>query len=134
MSRQWFYSCEAWKPGGSGETWEVGVTEGKFRRIQENGHTTKLCRLALVKDVVSDPIAIVKGWGRPETDDCYTYIGQPGRDLQDITIERPPPKGMEFVVFVQADGTIDDWTWRPKTGENPDLPDGIDGDVIWLRT
>jgi hypothetical protein len=41
---------------------------------------------------------------------------------------------MLFLVFVLPDGTIDHWTWREQSKEDPGLPEGFaEGTVSWRR-
>ena len=128
---RWFYSSMARKPNNPDERWEVGVLEEKFRFLQRRGHQVKLCRLEMVKAVLDDTLAIIEGWSRPDSDDCFVYVGKPEFDRREIDIEVPPPPGMLFLVFVLAGGTIDEWGWRQQSESDPNIPDGVEGRVIW---
>lgn len=78
-----------------------------------------------------DLVAIVRGWARPQTDRHYVYIGTPKYDRQSATIEKPAPPDCYFLVFVQDDGTVSDWTWRKKDTEDPLMPEGVSGEMLW---
>jgi len=41
---------------------------------------------------------------------------------------------MIFLVFVLPDGTIDDWNWRKVDANHPDLPEGVNGRLVWQQT
>jgi hypothetical protein len=128
---RWFHSFVAQHYDDENNTWEIGITETKFRRLQKNGDIVKLVRLALVEEVVSGPIRIVRGWERPDTEQCLVYVGKPDRDFHGPRIEKPPPPNMLFVVFVLPDGTIDYWNWRPTAADDPFMPEGIGGVTLW---
>jgi hypothetical protein len=131
---RWRYTFSARMPQNPAETWQVGVDQGKVDLIRAKGHEQKYCRLTLVEATLADTRLIVRGWCRPGKDDCFIYVGRPSRDFRSASIEVPPPPRMVFLVFVLADGTIDDWAWRPQSGEDADLPEGIKGeDVIWRQ-
>jgi hypothetical protein len=93
-----------------------------------------MARLLLVAEVLLTPDAIVSGWGRPDRDDCFVYVGRPSRDYRRISIETTPPPNQLFLVFVLPDGTIDDWNWRIADAADPSKPEGMKGHVIWPTT
>ena len=126
---RWFYSFDACYHDGS--SWEIGISQKKFRLLQQKGDIVKLSRLALVESVVESPLRIVQGWGRPNTDNCFAYVGKPSADYRKPGIETPPPKNCLFVVFVLHDGMIDYWGWRPTSSDDSEMPDGIGGKVLW---
>lgn len=127
---KWIHTFQALSPTGDAP-WPVGVTETKFRRLRENSHLVKLGRLALVAEVLENPTIIVEGWNRPDTGDCLVYVGKPDKDYRSAAIELPAPQGMLFAVFVLRDGTVDDWNWRPVSSNDPELPDGVTGVIVW---
>jgi hypothetical protein len=129
---RWKFSCEARDPKQpTTSTWEVGILERKYLLIRDKGHEVRLARMLLAAEVVQDPISIYAGWSRPGRESCIVYVGKPTRDYQSITIQRPAPPGMLFLVFVMEDGSIDDWTWREATAGDPDVPNGVAGTLIW---
>lgn len=131
MSR-WYIKCKAKDPADllSG-IWQVGVTQRKFDMLRTYGHEVKLARLALVEQVLLQPHLLIRGWSRPDKDDCFAYVGLPDKDFKSLTIETGPPPSCFFIAFVLADGTIDDWTWRPCDESDPKRPSGFNGEVIW---
>ncbi len=130
MSR-WRYSFQAINPRDQSEQWEVGVPEWLFRKLQQSGDGKNIMRLALVHDVLSGgTIRIHKGWSRPGKDDCFVYEGRPERDYKNAAIETPPPPNMVFLVFVLPCGSIDEWTWRPLTEDDDQLPEGMSGTIL----
>lgn len=136
MVSRWRIEFDARSPIGSeGDTWKVGIAPAQLDALQTNNHTVKQMRIMLVEGVLSDPDAIFAGWSRPDTGDCYVYAGKPDRDYRGMGIETPPPRGMMFLVFVLRDGTIDDWNWRKVQADNPDLPEGLEGNKkLWPQT
>lgn len=115
-------------------TWKVGIAPALLDALRTNSHTVKQMRIMLVEEVLADPSAIFEGWSRPDTDDCFVYVGRPDRDFRGRGIETPPPVGMLFLVFIFSDGTIDDWNWRKARGDDSDLPEGVNGRKLWPRT
>jgi hypothetical protein len=133
MSR-WFYSWEARLPSKPDEeTWSVGIHREKFQLLYSQNDTISLARLVCVGQTLEDTRVIVEGWSRPGKDDCFVYIGRPTRDYRRPTIETPAPPGMLFVVFVLPDGTIDYWRWRQQSEADPEVPQGIEGKILWRR-
>ena len=131
MSR-WKYKLETKLPENPNkDVWNVGVHEQKINLLLKNGHMVRLCRLDIVKEVLSDPLAIYGGWSRPDKEDCFVYVGKPAHDRRGESIELPPPPGMLFVVFILPDGTIDYWNWRPQSESDPNVPQGVKGEKIW---
>jgi len=132
MSR-WKYELTTKLPESPNkEVWNVGVHEQKINLLLKNGHKVRLCRLDIVKEVLSDPLAIYGGWARPDKEDCFVYVGKPAHDRRGPTIETPPPPKMLFVVFILPDGTIDDWNWRPQSESDQNVPQGVKkGKKLW---
>lgn len=114
------------------KTWEIGIKESQYRTIQKNSHEHRLARLQLAKLVCEHPDQIYRGWNRIGTEDCYVYVGSPEVDFRSMRIEVPAPPNSCFLVFVLADGTIDDWVWRQldEAGNPLDLTE----ELIWERT
>ncbi len=132
MGGRWKPAFDAMHPDGpSVAPWRVGVPESRLRTLTDHGHVTKLYRLALVEQVVSDPTGIIQGWDRPEMDGCYVYVGRPQVDRRGPGIETSAPSGMLFLVFVLPDGTIDEWNWRPAMANEPDWPIDVKGRRVW---
>jgi len=130
--QQWAYTLEILDPrNNNGGTWKVGVAKSKISLLSDKGHLVKAYRLRLVEEVLSEPQCVICGWSRPDTDGCYVYVGQPESDWHGPAIEVPAPPNKLFVVFLFSDGTIDDWNWRDKSAEDPAIPAGLDGKVIW---
>lgn len=128
----WYLTFQAVLPGSGGATfWEVGIHEKKIRLLQENGHITKLARIRLVEETFEDTIVLVRGWSRPGKENCLIYVSKPKCDYRSASISTPPPPGMRFAVFVLPDGTIDDWAWRQQSENDPDIPQGVEGEIIW---
>lgn len=116
------------------ETWEVGIHDSTYRHIVENSHSTRLARIILVKEVLESPTALIQGWSRPGKEDCWVYIGRPARDYRSPRIDVPAPPGKLFLVFVLPDGTVDHWTWRDESEQDPEVPEGFaQGKVTWRR-
>ena len=135
MGSRWiieFDAIDSSNPEGS--AWKVGIAPALLDVLRTNSHTVKLMRIMLVKEVLIGPCAIFGGWSRPEKDDCFVYAGRPNRDYRGKQIETPPPPGMIFLVFVLPDGTIDDWSWRRVLEDDPGLPQGISGRMLWPQT
>jgi hypothetical protein len=116
------------------ETWKVGIAPSLLETLQKQGHAVKQARILLVRDVFGDTREIFQGWSRPDTDDCFVYVGNPGHDYRGPTIEIPSPPNMIFLVFVLRDGTIDDWNWRPLKADDLTMPEGVNGRRIWPQT
>ncbi len=135
MDTRWFLSCDAIDPKNpDGGRWKVGLPEAHYRKIQVSGHDKAIARLKLVLEVLQGGTThLFEGWSRPGKEDCYVYVGMPKRDHKSLTIDTPAPKGMVFLVFVLADGTLDEWTWRECSKEDQSVPIGINGDLIWSQ-
>jgi hypothetical protein len=132
---KWIHSFPAKSPYNQPDVeWRVGIHANKFERLRKSGHEAKLARLALVGEVVGEPLFILDGWGRPEKDDCFVYVGKPAVDYRRVSIQTPAPPGQLFLVFVLPDGTIDDWNWRPTDLNDPSRPEGMRGKTIWPTT
>ena len=123
----WIHAFHAKNPKG-GEPWETGITVAKFRNLNDHGDMCRAFRLRLVPGVLISPDRIFHSWNRPDTEECYIYVGRPASDWRSKTIELPPPKGQSFIVCVLPDGEVDYWGWR-EDGENG-LPQGIEGDQL----
>jgi hypothetical protein len=135
MGTRWRIEFEARHPRNpEGEVWKVGIASGLLALLQKQGHAVKQGRILLIEEVLGETRAIFEGWSRPNTDACFVYAGNPGRDYRGPTIEIPPPPGMMFLVFVLPDGTIDDWNWRKVTEGDPNMPEGIAGSKLWPQT
>lgn len=132
MSR-WIYEFSAIDPRDHSRTWTVGIQERHYRTLQHHGHEKHIARLLLVKETLDDPIRLYQGWSRQDKDDCYVYAGLPAHDFRSLSIELPPPPNQFFLVFVLPGGTIDEWNWRSLDEITPDLPQGVEGEVIWQR-
>lgn len=129
---RWALSFAARNPTDLDGEWQIGVHGDKIQILRNRGHEQVLARYLLVEPVAQDPTMIIRGWHRQDTNDsCFVYVGRPSRDYRGRNIEVPAPKGMLFLVFVLPDGTIDLWGWRPVDGNDPDMPSGMTGDVIW---
>lgn len=128
---EWVHTFIAVHPKGK-EAFKVGLPRDLWRNITQHGHEVKRARLELVRDVLQAPVEIRLGWARFGTEDCYVYVGKPEKDIRrgppDARIETPPPPGEVFLVFVLADGSIDEWTWRALAADHPS---GVEGHVIW---
>ena len=129
---KWQIAIEAQSVDGTGFR-RVGIPESKLAGLFRFGDVKKLARLRLVADVLKSPYAIVQGWDRPERDGCSAYVGSPLSDFHSERVEVPSPRGMVFVVFLLADGTIDDWNWRKAHDEDPCLAEGLKGEILWMR-
>ena len=107
MTTRWLLTYHAIDPNNLGGSWEVGVPENLYRKLQNNGHEKAMGRLFVVGDVLQGgTLQLRKGWSRPGKEDCFVYLGLPTRDFKSLTIRTPAPKGMVFLVFVGSDGTI----------------------------
>ncbi|HVA47426.1 MAG TPA: hypothetical protein VNH11_13740 [Pirellulales bacterium] len=134
MSTRWSVTFQAICPDNpTKKTWDVGVAERFFSLLRTQGDTAKLARLLLVQEVLEPggTERLYQGWSRADTDDCFVYVGLPKHDMKSLTIETPPPVAMLFLVFVQPDGTIDHWTWRPCSEDDPMCPSDVKGTLIW---
>ena len=134
MTTRWILAFQAMDPRNPEKVWEVGIPEWLYRKHQNNGNDKALGRLFLIADVLQGgTLEIREGWSRPGKDsDCYAYCGQPKREFKSPKIETPPPPGMAFVVFIQKDGSIDEWTWRVLSEEDGGShPKGVKGEIIW---
>jgi hypothetical protein len=129
MSR-WKFTIEAQSPRDASQSWPTGFSARALEFLISKGHKEKLARARLAEEVLRAPESIIEGWGR-EKDDCWIYVGSPPHDFRSDSVETPPPKGMLFLVFVLPDGTIDDWAWREARLDEPNLPEGMKGTVIW---
>jgi hypothetical protein len=135
MGTRWKIEFDARNPSNPDqEIWKVGIASGLLEVLQKHGHAVKHARILLVRDVLDDTREIYEGWSRPDTGDCFVYVGNPARDYRSPTIEVPPPPGMVFLVFVLPDGTIDEWNWRPMKHDDPTMPEGIYGRRLWPQT
>jgi hypothetical protein len=136
MGTRWLLTFDARSPEDpEKKTWQVGVSEWLYQKHRSHGHDKYIARLILVEQVLQGgAIHLFEGWSREGKDeDCFVYVGNPGRDFKNLQIETPAPKNMLFLVFVLADGTIDDWNWRPRSQKRgkEHLPADIDGRLIW---
>jgi hypothetical protein len=130
---KWRFTIEAQLPTDPSQTWECGISRAKIDRMVANSDEVWLARLVLVKGVLESPTRIIQGWGR-DKEACLVYIGRPASDYRKAGIETPVKRGMLFAVFVLDGGPIDHWTWRLPTAEDPDMPDGMKGEIIWPKT
>lgn len=136
MGTRWLLTFDAICPENPGnKVWQVGVPEWLYRKHQINGHEKSLARLLLVEMVLQGgTVHLFEGWSREGKDeDCFVYVGSPGKDFKSLKIETPAPRNMLFLIFVLPGGTIDDWTWRPRSQEQgkENLPSDINGRLIW---
>ena len=125
------------------QTWEIGISPKKIETLVSNGDTVIVARIEQVGEVLEDPLAIFKGWARPDCEDCTVYVGRPSSDrfsaISDKkgSIETSAPTGMVFLVFVLPDGTIDFWGWRKERKADSGPPLGLDGErlgtIIWTK-
>jgi len=127
---RWQFQIDAQSPRGAGHTWPTGFSARNLEFLISKGHKEKLAKARLAEEVLLAPDSIIRGWGR-DKDDCWIYIGKPGHDFRSDSIETPPPVGKLFLVFVLPDGTIDDWAWRDARADEPNLPAGMKGEVVW---
>lgn len=133
---RWKFTFDAIDPKDVTKTWKIGITEDHYRRICNHGHEKAHARIILVDQVASSTIALYKGWNREgKHDDCYVYVGQPKYDYHKIAPEIcvPAPPGKVFLLFVLADGTIDEWTWRQHADGDISTPLGVEGELLWQR-
>ena len=129
---KWKHSFEAINPAALSGTWTIGVYEQKLAIMRRSGHEAKLARYVLAFESATDPILLIRGWHRVEMDDqCFVYVGRPKRDYYGESVEVPAKKGRLFLVFVLGNGTIDDWGWRDAEKNNPYMPQGMTGEVLW---
>jgi len=119
-------------------TRKVGLSKAKWRAITADKQSVAVARLKIAKEVLADPLMMLEGWSRPNTDGCCAYIGRPTRDFRQVdekggvAIDVPSnPQMPFFVVFVTGDGTIDEWTWREAMDSDPSTPKGVEGKQIW---
>lgn len=136
MKKRWPVTFEAIDPGEPDHgMWEVGIAEWRLRLLRTRGHESKLAQLLLVRDILEPggTERIYEGWSRPDKDDCFVYVGRPVRNRKSLTIETPAPKNMLFLAFVLPDGTIDDWSWRPCSVDDPTSPSGVTGTLLWPK-
>ncbi|MEX0679192.1 MAG: hypothetical protein WD063_19105 [Pirellulales bacterium] len=127
---KWKFTVEAQSPGNPRQTWITGFSERQLALLLSKGHKEKLAKARLAEEVLEHPESIIKGWGRDKAD-SWIYVGAPPHDYRSDSIETPPPKGKRSLVFVLPDGTIDDWVWRDARTDEPGLPDGMKGNVVW---
>jgi hypothetical protein len=127
---KWKFTIEAQSPTGQFGTWQTGFAARTLEFLISKGHKEKLARARLVEEVLTTPEAIIQGWGR-DKDDCWIYVGSPPHDFRSDSVETPSLRGMLLLVFVLPDGTIDDWGWREARSDEPGLPEGMKGKVVW---
>ncbi len=135
MSTRWIVTFSAIDPKNPAETWNVGLPEWRWRVLTQKRHESKIAQLRLVEEILKTggTERLYEGWSRSDTDDCAVYVGCPTRNWTSPSIETPPPKNCLFLVFVLPDGTIDDWTWRPCSEDDPMSPSGVKGKLIWPK-
>ena len=127
---KWKFTVEAQSPESPLRTWSTGFSERHLNLLVAKGHKEMLARARLAEEVLRTPEAIIKGWGRDQAE-SWIYVGAPAHDYRSDSIETPPPQGKLFLVFVLPDGTIDDWAWRDARADEPGMPEGMKGSVIW---
>src|ERR1700735_115570 len=100
MAHRWLLQFDAVDPKNIEQTWETGITEVLFRKIQRSGHEARLARIELIEDVLGREgiRKIYSGWSRPDKDDCFVFVGRPDHDHRSLTIHVPPPPKMAFLV------------------------------------
>ena len=130
---RWHFTIDdAQCPGkAAGCVWKTGIHYKKYDLISRNSHDAKHARLKLVRTAMAFPLRILKGWNRIGHDGEYVYVSKPEVDYRSWTVEVPAPKGMYFLVFVEVDGTIDDWAWRAEDVNDPDLPKDTGKEVVF---
>lgn len=133
MNKRWIITFTAIDPHDPKKTWEVGLFEQRLKMLTRQGHDSKLAQLRLVEEILEKggTERLYGGWSRPQTDDCFVYVGRPKSNWTSLTIETPAPTNCLFLVFVLADGTIADWTWRPCSDDDPFCPSGVTGELQW---
>lgn len=138
MGSRWLLEFEARNPQNpDADHWKVGISERKYRFIQNHGHEKELARILLVEQVLEGKTDLLyEGWNRPNKEKkCYVYAGIPDCDYKSLTIQTNAPKRSFFLVFVLPDGTIDHWTWRQMadTNDGDEVPSDIKGELLWPR-
>jgi hypothetical protein len=128
---RWFISFLTRNPDDLDGQWEVGIDERLYKLYQNQGREVNLARIVLVDEVLSDPIALIQGWSRPDKEDCFVYVGRPREDYRSFTIQTAAPPGKLFLVFILPSGSIDLWTWRNSSADDPDMPEDVKGTLIW---
>jgi hypothetical protein len=130
---RWKLTFPAQLPTDPAAQWGCGIHGQKLDILIKASDTVWLARIALIPPVLAEPRRIIRGWGRDKTD-CWVYVGFPDCDYRSASIQTPPPTGMLFLVFVLNDGTIDHWTWRPICNDDPEMPEGMEGETVWPPT
>lgn len=133
---RWKLTFDARSPNDpENQLWTVGISANYYDRLIRMRHSPPFARILLLKDNLrSGTLSIFKGWNRPETDQCFVYASQPELDYQSLTIELPSKPNCLFLSFVLPDGTIDFWDWRPRREGSANLPEDVNGTLIWNKT
>lgn len=128
---RWAVPFDAKSPHPPHGVWTVGVTHRKLAVLKSNSDEARLARLMLVPSTLAQPLTIRKGWTRLGKDDCFIYVSKPSTDYHDREIQVPPDPRAFFLVFVTPDGTIDDWSWRFESKDDPTTPADVTGEILW---
>lgn len=126
--RRGYYSVDAVDPH-DGKLWELLISEkkAKWTAAQGEGRTKELCHT--VRGVLSSPSAIYRGvrFAELDVDDdsWFCYVGRPRQAYDHKTGKAVPAWENEvFLVFVNEDRVVYNWSWYTSDTDNPALPLG----------
>ena len=130
------YSFDALDPYDSVGTKRkiIGLEQAQVDAMLHSHDAVRLKRLELAKEVCESPLVVFEDWKRPDNEDGLCYCGRPSRDFQGPSIQRPPPPGMVFCVFVKPSGKITAWRWEPCDKFEIDFPEDWKnrfGRILW---
>ncbi|MCH8822523.1 MAG: hypothetical protein IH984_03345 [Planctomycetes bacterium] len=93
-----------------------------------------------VPSTLSDPLSINRGLrerGGPQCEWGYAYVGLPSFKPDGYGNEFVP-RNQVFVVYMNDDWNIFDWSWEPISPDDPEHPDrlkgGYFGEKLWSKS
>lgn len=107
-----------------------------MRHFLRYGPKHKFFEPLSIPALLQDPLTIFQGLEREQQETGYCYAGVPEFQFKEHNITVPPPPGMIFTVYANAEFCVFEWRWEvvdPLDGSCPIDSENRFRQKLWHR-
>ncbi|MFN2507197.1 MAG: hypothetical protein ABR589_00295 [Chthoniobacterales bacterium] len=120
-SKSGFFTEQGLDPSGRGAR-DFYISQSRIRHFLRYGPAHKFFESLSIPYVLQNPSVIFSGLERENFQNGLCYAGLPPVQYLDADVTAPPPRGMIFAVFANADFHIFEWRWEKADSNNYGYP------------